>query len=189
MRIWISRLALSVALLALAGPMTLAEEAARADWTLTDHRGKAVNARDLDGRFTLMVFGYTFCPDVCPTSLGEVATVMAELGEAARYVVPVFVTIDPERDTPAVLADYVAHFDPRLIGLTGGEQQIKALRQAFGVISLPGPKAADGSYFISHSADKYLIGPDGTLVASFDPEAGPGVVASYILDLFRRMGV
>ena len=158
-------------------------------WRLTDHQGRPVREQDLRGRFKLMVFGYTFCPDVCPTALGDISTVMDRLGDQARFVIPVFVTIDPRRDTPPVLAEYVANFHPRTIGLTGTEAQIKSVREAFGVVSVPGPADKDGSYFVAHSALKYLVGPGGEAVHSFSHDDPPDVVVAYLKKLFQRIGI
>ena len=114
---------------------------------------------------------------------------MDRLGDQARYVVPVFVTIDPNRDTPVVLAEYVTNFHPSTVGLTGTEEQIKSIRSAYGVISIPGPKSEDGTYFLAHSALKYLVGPDGEPIESFSHDDPPEVLVVYLKKLFQRMGV
>lgn len=158
-------------------------------WNLVDHTGRNVSEDDFRGRFRLIVFGYTFCPDVCPTGLIHVAEVMDGLDERARFVLPVFVTIDPNRDTPDVLADYVVHFHPRLVGLTGTEAQIAEISDAYGVVRIPEPAAADGTYFLAHSADKYLLAPNGKVIATFDHDAPPEEIESYLEQLFARMGV
>ena len=93
-------------------------------FALTDHTGKKVTDEDYRGKFMLIAFGYTYCPDVCPTGLQTMSVVMDLLGEQADWVQPIFITIDPERDTPEVMKEYVAAFHPSLIGLTGTPQQI-----------------------------------------------------------------
>lgn len=155
---------------------------------LTDQHGVVVGPRRFLGRFSLVVFGYTACPDVCPTALNHVATVMEELGPLARYVSPVFVTFDPARDTTEVLGEYVSHFDERTIALTGSVSALKTVQERFGVLSIPGPKDADGSYFISHTAAKYLIGPDGSHVQSFSHDNPPEQIAGYLKSIFNRLG-
>lgn len=154
-------------------------------WTLTDHRGRPMRAEDLRGKYALFVFGYTFCPDVCPTGLAQVSEVMEGLGNYARLVTPVFVTFDPGRDTAPVLADYLSHFHPALVGLTGPRDQIRPLEETFGVLVMPGPVAPDGSYFIAHSALKYLVWPDGKLRHTFDHEETPGQIVGFLTRLFQ----
>jgi protein SCO1/2 len=158
-------------------------------YALTDGSRTPVSRKSFKGRFSLIVFGYTACPDVCPTSMTHVASVMEQLGPHADYVLPVFVTFDLVRDTAEVLADYVSHFDTRTIALAGTPQAIKAVQQAYGVLSIPGPKAEDGSYFISHSAAKYLIGPDGTHVQSFSHDDAPERITAYLKKIFSHMGM
>ena len=157
-------------------------------WSLVDQDGRVVQDRDFHGRFRLMVFGYTSCPDICPTALADLAEAMEGLGDLGRFVIPVFVTIDPRRDTRAVLADYVAHFDPRIVALTGSEAHLGALRKAYHVVSVPGPVSTDGSYVIAHSALSYLVGPSGERIRAFAHDTEPGEVVLYLKHLFARIG-
>jgi protein SCO1 len=156
---------------------------------LTDQYGAPVGRDRFKGRFSLVVFGYTACPDVCPTAMTHVATIMEKLGPRADYVLPVFVTFDPVRDTAEVLRDYVSHFDKRTVALTGSAAAIKAVQQGYGVLSVPGPKDKDGSYFISHTAAKYLIAPDGSHVQSFSHDDPPKLITAYLKKIFSRMGM
>lgn len=156
---------------------------------LIDQNGVPAGPARFKGRFTLVVFGYTACPDVCPTALTHVASVMEKLGPHAKYVLPVFVTFDPARDTSEVLREYVAHFDKRTLALTGSADAIKAVQQGYGVLSVPGPKDKDGSYFISHTAAKYLIAPDGSHIESFSHDDPPEQIAVYLTRIFSRMGM
>jgi protein SCO1 len=123
-----------------------------AEFRLSQQRGKVV----------LVDFGYTFCPDVCPMTLAELAQVRTRFGEAAKRVQVVFVTIDPERDTPERLRSYTATFDPSIIGLTGSPEQLAQVRQAYGVVAekqvVSGTSAA---YLMAHSAYVYVIDPQG----------------------------
>ncbi len=98
---------------------------------LIDHTGREVTAQDFRGQYTLVHFGYTFCPDVCPTTLSRMSAVMDLLGEQANRVQPLLITVDPARDTPEVLAKYVAFFHPKLIGLTGTEDQVRSATDAY----------------------------------------------------------
>jgi protein SCO1/2 len=135
-------------------------------FTLQGSDGRTVTDRDLHGRYVLMYFGYTFCPDVCPTTLSEVTTAMDKLGPKADQVQPVFVTVDPERDTPEVMGDYTAMFTPRLLGLTGTPEQIRAVAHAYRVYYQK-HRTGDGpaDYSMDHSSLLYLLGPDGRFIA------------------------
>lgn len=152
---------------------------------LTAHTGERVSDRDFRGRWLLVFFGYTFCPDVCPTTLGTVAVVMDELGPLAEKVQPLFVTVDPERDTPDVLAEYVAQFHPEIVGLTGTPEEIAAVARAYRAfyrkVVPEGGDAAD--YLMDHSAYLYLMGPDGGFVRVFSHTQGPDEIADAIRGL------
>lgn len=150
-------------------------------FSLVDHNGKAVTNEDFAGKWQLVFFGFTYCPDVCPTTLNDVTLVLEELGDDADQVQPLFITVDPERDTPEVMADYVANFDPRIVGLTGSPEQIKAAAKAFRVYyakveqdDLP------GGYTMDHSAFLYLMSPDGAYATHFGPRDEPTAIASEI---------
>lgn len=134
-------------------------------FTLIDHTGRVVSDQDFRGQFMLLYFGYTHCPDVCPTGLSVVTQAMQALGEAGTQVQPLFITFDPKRDTVPVLARYMRHFHPRLLGLTGSQEQVFAAANAFGV-EVSATYAADTpgiDYSMNHSAFTYLVGPDGQL--------------------------
>lgn len=134
---------------------------------LVDQTGRTVTERDYRGRYMLVFFGFTHCPDVCPTELQVIAEVLEKLGPRADRVAPIFVTVDPERDTPEVMKAYVELFDSRLIGLTGSARQIAAIAKEFRVYyaKVTPPGASD--YTMDHSAFTYLIGPDGKFRALF----------------------
>ena len=156
-----------VALLAPGWPM--ADEGARmirgGAFTLTDHMGRAVSDRDFRGQFMLIYFGYTHCPDVCPTGLSVMTQAIQALGEEGKGVQPLFITVDPRRDTVSVLARYMPHFHPRFLGLTGPREQAFAAADAYGV-DVSATYAADTpeiDYSMNHSAFTYLVGPDGQL--------------------------
>ena len=137
-------------------------------FTLTDHTGRRVTEADYAGRWQLVYFGYTYCPDVCPTTLAYMAKVIDLLGDKADRVAPLFITVDPRRDTPAVMAAFVAAFHPRLIGLTGTEAEIAAAADAFRVFyeRTPDVSAPDG-YLMAHSGYIYLMTPKGRYEAVF----------------------
>lgn len=159
------------------------EEAPGGPFALTDHHGTPVTERDYRGKFVLISFGYTFCPDVCPTTLFNVSQVLDLLGEDAGRVQSLFVTIDPERDTAEVLAEYVANFHPGIVGLTGTAAQIRAVAEAYGVrYEKVASLEAGGDYLMNHSAAIDLMGPDGNYLASFPYIAPPEQLASVIRD-------
>ena len=137
-------------------------------FTLTDHTGKRVTDRDFRGRTLLVFFGFTYCPDVCPSALQVVAAAIDKLGPKGQSVTPVLITIDPERDTPAQLAAYVKSFHPRLVGLTGTPAEIEAVTKAYRVYvkKVPDPKSTAG-YTIDHSSIIYVMGPDGAYRGHF----------------------
>lgn len=152
-------------------------------FSLIDHRGRPVSDRDFRGRFMLIYFGYTFCPDVCPTSLQVMSDAMTYLGVAGKQVQPMFITFDPKRDTVKVMADYVSNFHPRLLGLTGTPDQTIAAAGSFDV-DVSATYAADDrtglGYSMNHSAFTYLTGPDGRVRMMFRDGIGGEVMAAYI---------
>jgi protein SCO1/2 len=138
-------------------------------FSLVDHNGKPVTDRDFRGKFMLVFFGYTSCPDVCPMDLQIIAQALDELGKAGDRLQPIFISVDPARDTPEVVAEYASHFHPRLIGLTGSRQQTATAARNYGVISMKFIDENDPeNYSINHSALIYLLGPDGKFVAAFE---------------------
>ena len=152
-------------------------------FSLIDQDGHKRTDKDFRGRFVLLYFGYTYCPDVCPTTLQSIADALAKLGPKASRVVPVFVTIDPERDTPAVLKKYAAAFGPRFVALTGSLADIKKLADTYRVYFAKHPLGGD-NYSLDHSSIVYLLGPDGKLVTFYDAEA---TTASMAKDLGSRL--
>lgn len=128
---------------------------------LTDDQGKTVTAADYRGKVTLLYFGYTHCPDVCPLTLAHLHVVMQRLGKLADGARILFVSVDPTRDTPAVLHGYVNAFDPRAIGLTGPPSDIEALSKRYRAAFTREPGKADGSYDVSHSSGIYIFDTTG----------------------------
>jgi protein SCO1/2 len=141
-----------------------------APFTLTGHHGAPVSSADYRGRFMLIYFGYTFCPDVCPTELQDMGLAIDALGADGEQVQPIFITVDPERDIVEVLADYAPAFHPRLMALTGSPEEIAAVAKAFRVYYAKA-KAADDAppdeYFMDHSSLIFLMGPDGAYLTHF----------------------
>ena len=149
-------------------------------FSLTDMQGKPVTDSSWPGRWKLVYFGYTYCPDVCPTELQTISSALDALGPEAAKIVPLFVTIDPARDTPTVLADYVKLFDPRLIGLTGTDQQIAQVAREYRVYYSRVTPKDSSSYLMDHSSFAYLMAPDGSLRSVFQPGVTPQAMADAI---------
>jgi cytochrome oxidase Cu insertion factor (SCO1/SenC/PrrC family) len=156
-------------------------------FTLTDHTGKRVTDQDFRGKFLLMFFGFTNCPDVCPTALQVMAAALDKLGPKAELITPVLVSIDPEHDTPAVLAAYVASFHPRLVGLTGSQAQIDAVAKAYRVYvkKVPDPKSTAG-YTMDHSSIIYVMGPDGSYRTHFTHAVSPDAMADRLAGMLQK---
>jgi protein SCO1/2 len=150
-------------------------------FTLTDHTGKRVTDQDFRGRTLIVFFGFTFCPDVCPSGLQVIASAIDKLGPKGQRVTPIFISVDPERDTPAQLASYVQSFHPRLIGLTGTPAEIAAVAKAYRVYvqKVPDPKSTAG-YTIDHSSIIYVMGPDGAYRTHFTHATSADVIAERL---------
>ena len=142
-------------------------------FTLTDQDGKPITDAALKGRPALVFFGYTHCPDVCPTTLFDLSEVLRVLGPDAARTMAVFITVDPERDTPAVMKDYLSSFDPHLRGLTGDEKAITAVEKEYRVYAKKVPTGKDGDYSMDHTALVYLMDKQGRFVAPFNLKRRP----------------
>ena len=150
---------------------------------LTDQNGKAVTDKSLKGKPTLIFFGYTHCPDVCPTSLFEISEVLRALGKDADKVNAVFISVDPERDTPATMKDYLSSFDPHLEGLSGDPAETAKVITSYRVYAKKVP-TKDGDYTMDHTALIYLMDRDGNFVAPFNLKRTPSEAA---VDLKRYL--
>ena len=133
------------------------------DFSLTDHKSQPRRLADFRGKAVVLFFGYTQCPDVCPTTLTTMRDAMTLLGDDAKRVQVLFVTVDPARDTPALLAQYVPAFDPGFLGLYGDEKTIAALAKDFKVFYAKQPGSTSGSYSVDHSTGSYAFDPKGKL--------------------------
>ena len=139
---------------------------------LVDQEGRAVSDQDMKGKPFLVFFGFTHCPDFCPAALFEVSEVLSKLGPDSDRVGALFVTIDPERDTPAKMKDYLASFDPHLRGLSGDAEAVAAMQKSYRVYSKKVP-LADGGYTMDHSVLVYLMDKEGRFVAPFNLKRRP----------------
>lgn len=138
-------------------------------FTLTDHNGNTVTQQNFRGKHMLVMFGYTFCPDVCPMQLSAASEAIDALGDDGKKVTPVFITIDPERDTVEHLKEYVTYFHPSLVAMTGTTDQIKSVAKAYRVYYAKANENKDDpqDYLMDHSAITYLMGPDGSFITHF----------------------
>ena len=171
------------------GEPPLAGASLGGDFTLTGEDGTPVSWQDFDGEYRTIYFGYAYCPDVCPT---DVQRAMAGLKafeeqdpERAAQIQPLFVTIDPERDTPEVVKEFTANFHPRLIGLTGSEEEIAATAKKFGVFYSRGETSAGGGYLMNHSNITMLFGPDGQPITTLPTDEGADAVAAELAQWVR----
>jgi protein SCO1 len=146
---------------------------------LTDQNGKAVTEANLKGKPTLIFFGYTHCPDVCPTSLFEMSEVLRAMGKDADKVNAVFISVDPERDTPAIMKDYLASFDPHLEGLSGDPAETAKVITSYRVYAKKVP-TKDGDYTMDHTALIYLMDRDGRFVSPFNLKQTPEAAATEL---------
>ncbi len=144
---------------------------------LTDQTGKAFTDKDLKGKPTLIFFGYTHCPDVCPTSLFEMSEVLRAMGKDADKINAVFISVDPERDTPATMKDYLSSFDPHLEGLSGDPAETAKVITSYRVYAKKVP-TKDGDYTMDHTALIYLMDRDGHFVSPFNLKRTPEEAAA-----------
>jgi protein SCO1/2 len=157
-----------------------------ADFTLTAHTGERVRLSDWRGRWVALYFGYTFCPDVCPTTLAQLAQMRRRLGAEAANVQVIMVTVDPERDTPERLAAYVRAFDPSFVGLTGTPAEIAAVAAPLGVYVARQEVEGAAGYLVDHTASILLLDPQGRLRLIWPPNTSPEFMAEDLTYLLRR---
>lgn len=153
-------------------------------FALIDDDGKPFTDADLKGKWHLVFFGYTHCPDICPTALNDLSLAFDQLGAEAKQIDIVFISIDPERDTPAVLKSYVQSFSGPIVGLTGTSAEVAAAAKAYQVYYAKHP-SADGGYDMDHSAVIYLMDPEGRFTATFGPDDTPEKMVARLRTLLR----
>src|SRR5260370_25016806 len=161
---------------------TLLASAIGGPFHLVDQNGKAVSDADLKGKWQLLFFGYTHCPDTCPTALNEISLALDRLGKKRDEVEIVFITVDPERDTPEVLKSYMQSFDARIIALTGSADAVAQAAKAYRVFYAKHPRPA-GDYDMDPSAVIYVMNPEGKFTATFTPDSS----ADSIVQRFQKL--
>ena len=160
-------------------------------FTLVDHTGRQVSQEDFLGNYLLIYFGFTHCPDVCPTGLHILSNAVELLGNKGKNVIPIFITVDPERDSPQVMKTYVRYFHPRLVGLTGNTEQIDNIADLFGaryskVFISTRENMGDSNYVFEHSDSMYLVDKDGLLLATIIDGVTPQALAQQILPFLDK---
>jgi protein SCO1 len=150
-------------------------------FSLVDGAGKNVTDRDFRGKFMLVYFGYTHCPDACPTTLSDMGAALDKLpADDKAKIVPLFITVDPERDTPDIMGDYAHAFGPEFVGLTGSKEAIAAAEQKYHVYAAKHP-LEHGDYAMDHSSIVYVMGPDGKFLGVIEDAAKPGDMAQRLV--------
>jgi|UniRef100_UPI003703D2B4 protein SCO1/2 len=148
--------------------------------------GREVSDQDFRGKWLLVFFGYTHCPDVCPTTLSNIAEAMSQLGPLAEHIQPLFITVDPERDTLPVLIDYTGAFDPRILGLSGSANQIASAAKAYQIYYAK--RVIGDDYYMDHTATILVVRPDGSHSASILSTAGPTDITRKLRQLIGNNG-
>jgi protein SCO1 len=158
-----------------------ASTAAGGPFSLIDSSGATVTDRTYRGKWELVFFGYTYCPDLCPTTLNTISDALTALGPLADKVQPLFITVDPQRDTPAVIGDYVRNFDPRIVGLTGSPEAIAAVAKAYKVYyAVHRTGNGPDDYLMDHSGFVYLMDPEGRFVRVLSGETSAHAMADKL---------
>ena len=161
---------------------TLLASAIGGPFRLVDQNGKTVTDADLKGKWSLVYFGYTHCPDACPTALNDIAIALDQLGPKREAVRSVFITVDPERDTPEVLKAYVTSFDAAILALSGSPEEIARAAKAYRVYYAKHPEPG-GDYSMDHSSVIYVMDPEGRFTASFTHQSTPEEIAERLKKL------
>lgn len=184
-----------LALVLLAGCQAAAPEAPLAGariggaFTLIDQNGRTRTDRDFIGKYRIVYFGYTFCPDVCPVDVAKLTAGYRAFAqrdpERAARIVPIFVSVDPERDTPAVLKQFTAAFDPAWVGLMGTPAQLAAIAKGYGVVYATQKTPGNPNYLVDHSRTAYLMDPDGKPLALLSQDGRPDVIADELAKWVR----
>lgn len=153
------------------GPHGYGEAHIGGHFTLTNRQGHTVSDQDFHGRLMLVYMGYSNCPDVCPTTLAMMSATLKNLGADADKVAMIFISLDPERDTPQVLKTFLASFDPRITGLTGSQEDIRKVARAYAAYYKKAPTPNTGSYLVDHSGFLYLMDGEGKYITHFESDA------------------
>jgi protein SCO1/2 len=168
-----------------AAPAASEAEPIGGSFMLVDQNGRAVSDEDFRGSFLLIAFGYTNCPDVCPTTLMTMASALNAMGPDAKAIRPIFISVDPARDTPARLKEYVESFGDNFVGLTGPEAYVASVARKFR-ISIAKTPSPSGGYSVDHTAGLFLVGPDGAFIKRFGYDMPARDLAASLSELVKR---
>ena len=167
-----------------AGPQTSGKALIGGPFTLTDTTGRQVTDKNYRGRYMLVFFGFTACPDICPAGMQLISAALDKIGAKAENVTPIFISVDPERDTPQKLAGFVKNFSPRIVGLTGTRDEIAGVAKAYKVFYEKTPnEATPADYGMNHTSIIYLMSPDGAYVTHFTPMTSVDAMAEKLSNL------
>lgn len=154
-------------------------------FALTDQNGNKVTEKNYPG-YKLMFFGFTNCPDICPAGLQKIGVVLETMGDSGKDITPIFVTVDPERDTPDVMKDYLGVYGDRFVGLTGTADELKAVTESFRVYAAKAEGADPAHYMMNHSGFTYLLRDDGTMVTVFGADDKPSEIIAEIKAILKQ---
>ena len=154
------------------------------EFNLLNQNSKPISEKNILGSYALIFFGFTYCPDVCPTVLQTISTVLDSLEKETMNILPIFISIDPKRDTPEVLKSYLENFHPHIMGLTGSTEQVKSVAKAYGVYYAKAREneVSDLDYLMDHSGGIYLMGPDGLFITKFPHSSTPEEILDKIMN-------
>lgn len=163
--------------------MSYGKAALGGDWTLVDHTGKTVTNKDFEGKWLIIYFGFTHCPDICPDELEKLAETVDLVDKVDGFpsVLPVFISVDPERDTVEAVREYIKEFSSKMIGLTGTKEQVNEICKAYRVYFNEGPRDDDNDYIVDHTIVMYLINPEGEFVTFFGKTPTPMDICNRVL--------
>ena len=158
------------------------------EFAMIDHNMQSVTHETYTGKYLLTFFGYTYCPDVCPTGLSDISQALDILGPNAEKIIPVFVTVDPNRDTPEILKEYLENFHPKFVGLTGTKAQIDTLAKIYKAryVKMKTEDDDPGTYYMGHTSTIFLTGPDQQLITSYNRDVKPEAMALSLKSILLR---
>ena len=154
-------------------------------YNLTDHNGNKVTDKSFSNKFKIIYFGYTFCPDICPTGMAVISQALDLLGNKAKRIKPIFITVDPKRDNVEIMAEYHSHFHPSFSNLTGTLDQIRRVAKLYRVYYKKSDASEAENYLMDHSSIMYVLSPEGEYINHFGPEITPAQIVAFFNRIFQ----